>query len=158
MLLNFFILMEFSEPYQLLFQDTATPMMNGIIDLHHYIFLFLIAVLVFVLIILFLVIVNFLFKVDYVSFTFNTSKKRRKPFFFIRNPFFYDMYSKYFSHLDKFISFKNFTLNNDFFNNKEKVIVLKKIKFLNNNKKVNLFFVKNKKFVKNLPLNFLQYC
>jgi len=44
---------EFAEPYQILFQDPATPMMNGIIDLHHYIFMFLIAILIFVLFMLF---------------------------------------------------------------------------------------------------------
>ena len=38
-----------AEPWQLGFQDAATPMMQGIIDLHHDIFFFLILILVFVL-------------------------------------------------------------------------------------------------------------
>lgn len=38
-----------AEPWQLGFQDAASPMMQGIIDLHHDIFFFLILILVFVL-------------------------------------------------------------------------------------------------------------
>nr|AMF83678.1 cytochrome c oxidase subunit 2 [Aneura pinguis]ASN73949.1 cytochrome c oxidase subunit 2 [Aneura pinguis]WHW95428.1 cytochrome c oxidase subunit 2 [Aneura pinguis]WHW95470.1 cytochrome c oxidase subunit 2 [Aneura pinguis]WHW95512.1 cytochrome c oxidase subunit 2 [Aneura pinguis] len=38
-----------AEPWQLGFQDPATPMMQGIIDLHHDIFFFLIVILIFVL-------------------------------------------------------------------------------------------------------------
>nr|CAA06892.1 cytochrome oxidase subunit II [Acorus calamus] len=38
-----------AEPWQLGFQDAATPMMQGITDLHHDIFFFLILILVFVL-------------------------------------------------------------------------------------------------------------
>ena len=38
-----------AEPWQLGFQDAATPMMQGIIDLHHDIFFFLILIFVFVL-------------------------------------------------------------------------------------------------------------
>ena len=37
-----------ADPLQLGFQDAATPMMQGIIDLHHDIFFFLILILVFV--------------------------------------------------------------------------------------------------------------
>jgi cytochrome c oxidase subunit 2 len=37
-----------AEPWQLGFQDAATPMMQGIIDLHHDIFFFLIIILIFV--------------------------------------------------------------------------------------------------------------
>ena len=37
-----------AEPWQLGFQDAATPMMQGIIDLHHDIFFFLVFILVFV--------------------------------------------------------------------------------------------------------------
>lgn len=32
--------LDFSEDYQLGFQDPATPLMEGIIDLHHHIFFF----------------------------------------------------------------------------------------------------------------------
>ena len=38
-----------AEPWQLGFQDAATPMMQGIMDLHHDIFFFLILILVFVM-------------------------------------------------------------------------------------------------------------
>nr|QIA60838.1 cytochrome c oxidase subunit 2 [Makinoa crispata] len=38
-----------AEPWQLGFQDPATPMMQGIIDLHHDIFFFLIVILIFAL-------------------------------------------------------------------------------------------------------------
>lgn len=37
-----------AEPWQLGFQDAATPMMQGIIDLHHDIFFFLILILAFI--------------------------------------------------------------------------------------------------------------
>jgi cytochrome c oxidase subunit 2 len=37
-----------AEPWQLDFQDAATPMMQGIIDLHHDIFFFLVIILIFV--------------------------------------------------------------------------------------------------------------
>jgi len=37
-----------AKPWQLGFQDATTPMMQGIIDLHHDIFFFLILILVFV--------------------------------------------------------------------------------------------------------------
>lgn len=38
-----------AEPWQLGFQDAATPMMQGIIDLHHDIMFFLIIIIIFVL-------------------------------------------------------------------------------------------------------------
>jgi cytochrome c oxidase subunit 2 len=38
-----------AEPWQLGFQDAATPMMQGIIDLHHDIFVFLVIILIFVI-------------------------------------------------------------------------------------------------------------
>lgn len=38
-----------AEPWQLGFQDAATPMMQGIIDLHHDIMFFLVIILIFVL-------------------------------------------------------------------------------------------------------------
>jgi cytochrome c oxidase subunit 2 len=38
-----------AEPWQLSFQDAATPMMQGMIDLHHDIFFFLVIILIFVL-------------------------------------------------------------------------------------------------------------
>ena len=46
------IFLDFAQDYQLLFQDPASPMMNGIIDLHHYIMFFLFVILVFVIIML----------------------------------------------------------------------------------------------------------
>ena len=68
----FFILLEWvfptispcdaAEPWQLGFQDAATPMMQGIIDLHHDIFYFLIMILVFVLRIVVSVLWNFHYK------------------------------------------------------------------------------------------------
>lgn len=53
--------------YQLFFQDTATPMMSGIIDLHQHIFFFIIIIFVFVVtqainIILFFRICSFRYK------------------------------------------------------------------------------------------------
>lgn len=38
-----------AEPWQLGFQDAATPMMQGIIDLHHDIMFFLVIIIIFVL-------------------------------------------------------------------------------------------------------------
>ena len=45
---NCAFLLDAAEPWQLGFQDPATPIMQGIIDLHHDIFFFLTAILVFV--------------------------------------------------------------------------------------------------------------
>jgi cytochrome c oxidase subunit 2 len=45
---NIFHYFDVAEPWQLSFQDPATPIMQGIIDLHHDIFFFLTVVLVFV--------------------------------------------------------------------------------------------------------------
>ena len=45
----FFSLADAPEPWQLGFQDPATPVMQGIIDLHHDICFFMIVVAVFVL-------------------------------------------------------------------------------------------------------------
>ena len=44
-----FILLDSAVEYQLGFQDPATPIMEGIIDLHHHIFFFLVVILFFVL-------------------------------------------------------------------------------------------------------------
>jgi len=46
---NFYAPCDAAEPWQLGFQDAVTPMMQGIMDLHHDIFFFLILILVFVL-------------------------------------------------------------------------------------------------------------
>jgi cytochrome c oxidase subunit 2 len=43
-----FIFSDAPRDYQLFFQDTATPMMSGIIDLHQHIFFFIIIIFVFV--------------------------------------------------------------------------------------------------------------
>ncbi|RYE11929.1 MAG: hypothetical protein EOP34_11760, partial [Rickettsiales bacterium] len=45
--------LDFAKSWQLLFQDPATPIMEGIIDLHHNIFFFLLLILFLVLYILF---------------------------------------------------------------------------------------------------------
>ena len=45
--------LDFAKSYQLLFQDPATPIMEGIVDLHHNIFFFLLLILVLVLYVLF---------------------------------------------------------------------------------------------------------
>lgn len=44
-----FVFCDAAEPWQLSFQDAATPMMQGIIDLHHDIMFFLIIIIIFVL-------------------------------------------------------------------------------------------------------------
>jgi hypothetical protein len=41
---NFFL--DLPRDYQLFFQDTATPMMSGIIDLHQHVFFFQIMILI----------------------------------------------------------------------------------------------------------------
>lgn len=46
--MNFYL--DFATNYQISFQDPATPIMNGIIDLHHYVMFFLFIVLIFVVI------------------------------------------------------------------------------------------------------------
>ncbi len=91
---------EFAEPYQILFQDPATPMMNGIIDLHHYIFMFLITILIFVLFMLFFIVMNFLYKYEVLLLA--NYENRRRPFNepptkvsnYIKKWFFYYFYKK----------------------------------------------------------------
>jgi hypothetical protein len=48
-MINFLSLCDFSKRWQTGFQDPATPVMEGIIDLHHSIFFFLIVILITVL-------------------------------------------------------------------------------------------------------------
>jgi hypothetical protein len=55
------IFLDLSTDYQKLFQDPATPMMNGIIDLHHYVMFFLFVILIFVVFMLFSVVDLFIF-------------------------------------------------------------------------------------------------
>jgi hypothetical protein len=56
-----------AEPWQLGSQDAATPMMQGIIDLHHDIFFFLILILVFVLLGLLLIFFFFSFFIFFMK-------------------------------------------------------------------------------------------
>jgi len=58
------IFFDFSINYQISFQDPATPMMNGIIDLHHYVMFFLFVVLIFVVLNLYNMVKIFTFKVQ----------------------------------------------------------------------------------------------
>jgi heme/copper-type cytochrome/quinol oxidase subunit 2 len=44
----FIILQDFAREYQIGFQDTATPVMSAILDLHSYVSLFLIIIFIFV--------------------------------------------------------------------------------------------------------------
>jgi heme/copper-type cytochrome/quinol oxidase subunit 2 len=48
---NFIAFCDAPEAWQLGFQDPATPVMQGIIDLHHDIFFFIVAIVLFVLIV-----------------------------------------------------------------------------------------------------------
>ena len=43
-----FLFLDFPRRYQMTFQDTATPVMSAILDLHSYICFFLILILIFV--------------------------------------------------------------------------------------------------------------
>lgn len=43
------IVFDYAEPWQLSFQDPATPIMEGIVDLHHDIMFFLILIVVFII-------------------------------------------------------------------------------------------------------------
>jgi hypothetical protein len=45
---NFSLLLDLPRRYQMTFQDTATPVMSAILDLHSYVSFFLILILVFV--------------------------------------------------------------------------------------------------------------
>jgi cytochrome c oxidase subunit 2 len=56
------ILLDAPLPWQIGFQDPATPVMEGIINFHHDLFFFLVAVLIFVLRILTSTIINFSYK------------------------------------------------------------------------------------------------
>ena len=76
-----FFFLEFSEAYQKLFQDPATPMMNGIIDLHHYIFMYLMGILIFVLFMLFTIVIHFIFIFDITSLEEDAGLNRYKVFF-----------------------------------------------------------------------------
>lgn len=55
------IYLDFSQDYQYLFQDPASPMANGIIDLHHYVMFFLFVILCFVLVMLSAIVDLFIF-------------------------------------------------------------------------------------------------
>lgn len=73
-MMNFFLDIPFK--YQLFFQDTATPMMSGIIDLHQHVFFFQILILIVVSFQLFDILL--FFRIDK---TF-TSEKMKKFYFF----------------------------------------------------------------------------
>jgi cytochrome c oxidase subunit 2 len=48
-----FLLLDSSTPWQILFQDPATPIMEGIINLHHDLMFFITFIFFFVLVVLF---------------------------------------------------------------------------------------------------------
>jgi cytochrome c oxidase subunit 2 len=54
-----FVLLDIPRPSQIFFQDTATPMMSGIIDLHQHVFFFVIIIFVIVMVQLFNIITFF---------------------------------------------------------------------------------------------------
>lgn len=58
---------DFSKDYQFGFQNSATPLMEGIIDLHHHIFFYLLIILVLVVWLLFKVISNSIVLPSYLS-------------------------------------------------------------------------------------------
>ena len=64
------IYLDYSQDYQLLFQDPASPMMNGIIDLHHYVMFFLFIILTFVVTMLISVIELFIFRQTVKNFNY----------------------------------------------------------------------------------------
>ncbi len=64
------IYLDYSQDYQLLFQDPASPMMNGIIDLHHYVMFFLFIIFIFVVTMLISVIELFLFSQTVKKFNY----------------------------------------------------------------------------------------
>jgi heme/copper-type cytochrome/quinol oxidase subunit 2 len=111
-------LLEFAEPHQKLFQDSATPMMNGILDLHHYIFMFLTAIFSFVLVMLFFIIYEFIFKFSNILFNKvylgkRLLRQKAKTYYRIFNQVFHNFYKKalFFylvgSKYKNFINFKN---------------------------------------------------
>ena len=56
---NFYSYLDSATPWQTGFQDPASPVMEGLINLHHHIFFFLIVIVVFVFWVIFKVIFNF---------------------------------------------------------------------------------------------------
>ncbi len=62
-----------SVPYQISFQEPATPVMNGLLDLHDYVFFFLIIIVSVVLVLL-------------IQVTYTFSVSTRKPIFFSFSP------------------------------------------------------------------------
>jgi heme/copper-type cytochrome/quinol oxidase subunit 2 len=60
---NFFLinfsLLDYALPYQLGFQDPASPIMFGIIQLHHHIMFFLVIILIFVIYMLYFILKSF---------------------------------------------------------------------------------------------------
>ncbi len=67
--------LDFSTNYQISFQDPATPIMNGIIDLHHYVMFFLFIVLIFVVINLYNIV-----KFFNIEIKFSKNKTKSKYF------------------------------------------------------------------------------
>jgi hypothetical protein len=63
----FYIHQDFARPFQLNFQDTATPVMSSILDLHSYVCFFLIVIFIFVAFQIYDVL-NF-FRIDYYYFS-----------------------------------------------------------------------------------------
>lgn len=70
--------MDFAFPWQKGFQDPATPIMEGIIDLHHYIFFYLLVILIFVSYLLFTILVRF-----YLSKFYGLGHKPFTPGYFL---------------------------------------------------------------------------
>lgn len=73
--------MDWAVENQLLFQDPATPMMNGIVDLHHYVMFFLILVCIFVGIVLYSVYDLFILQYNPYSLLNQVNTGFEKSFF-----------------------------------------------------------------------------
>lgn len=91
---NMIFYSDFSEPYQILFQDPATPMMNGILELHHYIFMYLIAILIFVMVTLFFVTQAFGYQYNVYNLDFDIADREKKNLGYKRRWYTYFFYKK----------------------------------------------------------------
>nr|UNJ18896.1 cytochrome c oxidase subunit 2 [Cyanidiaceae sp.] len=71
LLINYEVLNDAAQPWQLGFQDPATPIMEGIVNMHHDIMFFLILIFIFVLWMLFRTLLLFNFKINPVADNFS---------------------------------------------------------------------------------------
>lgn len=99
-MINILLFLDFPRRFQMSFQDSATPVMSGIVDLHSYISFFLILILIFVAFQIFDVLT--FFRIDR-----NYKVTKRLFYFFNKRLMFLNLLNQKFSHLFQYMSLKS---------------------------------------------------